>query len=175
MLILIPLEVHGWANNILPIKITSRGSDKKRKESPARVQHALEKSLTYCWQNKPHFCFKHTGTEQPLIESTNKAHVNKLVELSPKHLTMTDCSYPGFNQSDLPLQHSGVNFPCAAKEYNPAVIRAHLSVPLLKKRNNHPSLPLQRHCPQPPRVRLKTGGTSGGFHLPLVPYHPRIF
>ncbi len=50
-----------------------------------------------------------------------------------------------------PLQYPGIEFPGEAEECDPPVIGTHTPVPLLIKRDQHPGLPGQRHCPWPPR------------------------
>ncbi|KAI3371831.1 hypothetical protein L3Q82_006713 [Scortum barcoo] len=49
-----------------------------------------------------------------------------------------------------PLQYPGVDLPGEAEKCDPPVVGTHSPVPLFKKRDHHPGLPLQRHCPQPP-------------------------
>ncbi|KAI3363819.1 hypothetical protein L3Q82_001420 [Scortum barcoo] len=49
-----------------------------------------------------------------------------------------------------PLQYPGVDLPGEAEKCDPPVVGTHSPVPLFKKRDHHPSLPHQRHCPQPP-------------------------
>ncbi|KAI3368138.1 hypothetical protein L3Q82_007870 [Scortum barcoo] len=48
------------------------------------------------------------------------------------------------------LQYPGVDLPGEAEKCDPPVVGTHSPVPLFKKRDHHPSLPHQRHCPQPP-------------------------
>ncbi|KAI3367782.1 hypothetical protein L3Q82_026215 [Scortum barcoo] len=42
------------------------------------------------------------------------------------------------------------DLPGEAEKCDPPVVGTHSPVPLFKKRDHHPSLPHQRHCPQPP-------------------------
>ncbi|KAI3366308.1 hypothetical protein L3Q82_000424 [Scortum barcoo] len=50
-----------------------------------------------------------------------------------------------------PLQYPGVDLPGEAEKCDPSVVGTHSPVPLFKpQRDHHPSLPLQRYCPQPP-------------------------
>ncbi|CAM4331811.1 unnamed protein product [Leuciscus chuanchicus] len=50
-----------------------------------------------------------------------------------------------------PLQYPGIDFPGEAEKCDPPVVGTHPPIPLLKKWDHHPGLPVQRYCPRPPR------------------------
>ena len=58
--------------------------------------------------------------------------------------------------TDPPLQHPRIDLTRKAEECDPPIVGTHPPVPLLKKRDHHPSLPIQRHCPpRLPRYMIK--------------------
>ena len=53
--------------------------------------------------------------------------------------------------TDPPFQHPRIDLTRKAEECDPPTVGTHPPVPLLKKRDHHFSLPIQRHCPRCPR------------------------
>ncbi|MED6246588.1 hypothetical protein ATANTOWER_020212, partial [Ataeniobius toweri] len=68
---------------------------------------------------------------------------------------------------DSPLQYPGVGLTREAEECDPSVVGTHPLVTLLIKGDHYPCLPVQRHCPRPPR-------NVGALSTMTAPQHPEI-
>lgn len=55
-----------------------------------------------------------------------------------------------------PLKHPGIDFTRGTEECDLAIIRSHPPLPLFEKRNHHPGLSIQSHCPRLPSNVTKT-------------------
>lgn len=84
----------------------------------------------------------------------NSKHPGEGIELIQCFTKMTKTALFLLNlrfnyRPDSPQQYPGIDFPGEAEEYDHPV-GTHSLVLLLKKRNHHPDLPIQRDCPHLP-------------------------
>ncbi|MEQ2297648.1 hypothetical protein AMECASPLE_036706 [Ameca splendens] len=55
------------------------------------------------------------------------------------------------HRPDSPLQYPGIGLTRKAEECDPPIVRTHPPVTLLIKGDHHHGMPVQGHCPRPPR------------------------
>ncbi|MED6236688.1 hypothetical protein ATANTOWER_012819 [Ataeniobius toweri] len=120
----------------------------------------------YSWSN-PHRAPQ--GTQLNAFSRSTK-HVDQLgklprtLEYPAEGVELVQCSMartkttllllkPRFDyRPDSPLQYRGVvRDTREAEEYHPPIVGTHPPVNVLMKEDHHPGLPVQTHCPRPPR------------------------